>query len=487
MNLDEHGSPDEASLMSARPERAAAGLYGRFVDLTTVIGAATLTVLAAAVLALLGGKLRDDWRAFPQFLDWTWLLVDAAVLAAAAAGLLIMLRLPRHNLLVGLLLATGLRAAAVLLVDAPLDRDWQQYHQIAVRISQGGDIWSNIPTGYSLALAILYRLFGPEPAVAQFANIGFGVATAALVYCLTGRIFGRRAASVALYLIAIAPDQVLMTPVLATEHLYTLLLMVAVAAVFLPRLVGAIIGGLALGASQYVRTTTMLVMPAFLAVWPLLAAWRNRLIAFAFCLAIALAPAVFHNRVAYGEWTISTSRRGAWSLLVGTNQKYSGQFNLEDVGPPGSQDWSDEAARAAQAEAIRRITSDPMGFAALAVRKVFSYSASGDYAVWIAMPTAAQAVRSGLSFISQAVYAVIMVLALAAAWRFRRNAIVVLSLWTMTILAATHAVLEVSPRYHASIVPLLCVLAGAQAAAWSTQRGDMGTRDTSLPGENTVT
>ena len=95
------------------------------------------------------------------------------------------------------------------------------------------------------------------------------------------------------------------------------------------------------------------------------------------CLAIVLIPVVWHNQVEYDEWSISTSRRGAWSLLVGTNQKYSGRYNAEDVETTGGRGVDGSAAAAAQAEAMRRITSDPVGFSGLAVRKLFSFAASG--------------------------------------------------------------------------------------------------------------
>lgn len=444
----------------------ATAIHTRGVDVVTAIGAAILTAAAIAALALLGAKLSDDWRSFPLFLDWTWLLIDAVVLMAAAAGLFAMLRLPRHRLAVGLALAAGLRLAAVALIASPMTGDWRSYHQLAERIAQGGGLWSNIPTGYSVVLAIPYAFFGPQPWLGEVLNVGFGVATAWLVYRLAHQLFGEPAAAVALYLFAIAPDQVLMTPVLATEPLYTLLLTLAASMLFMPRLAAAALAGLALGASQYVRTTTMLIAPAFFAVVPLLARWRPRLLVLVAVFAIALVPIVRHNLIQYGDWSISTSRRGAWALLVGTNQKYSGGFNMEDAGDPNIHQWSAEAARIAQAEAVRRITSDPVAFGGLVVRKFYSFSASGDYAVWIAIPEAPQAVRSGLALISQAIYAAILVLAMVTAWRARSNPVVVLSLAVLTILALVHAFLEVAPRYHASLVPLLCVLAGVQAARW---------------------
>lgn len=448
--------------------RLATVIYARGVGIVSMAGAAVLTLAAIAALALLGAKVTDDWRAFPQYVSPRWLVVVAVVLSAAIAGLVAMLRLPGHRLAVGLALAFGLRAATAVLVDGPTSGDWAQYHAIATRISQGADPWSNIPTGYSMFLAIPYAVFGPQPWLGELLNIGLGVVTAWLVYRLTHLAFGELAAAGAVYLFAIAPDQILMTAVHATEPLYTMLLMAAAVMLFIPRIATAVVAGLALGASQYVRPTTLLIAPVFVAIMPLLARWRPRLVVFGAFVVIALLPVIQHNAEAYGEWSVSTSRRGAWSLLVGTNQTYSGAFNAEDV--PPDQVWTAEAAAIAQAEAIRRITSDPGGFGGLAVRKAFSFTASGDYAIWIALPGASQTARSSLALISQAIYAAILTLAATAAWRVRREPVAVFSLAILAILTVTHAFLEVSPRYHASLVPLFCVLAGTQAAHWWTRR-----------------
>jgi hypothetical protein len=442
--------------------------YARGVGIVSVVGAAILTLAAIAALAVLGAKVTDDWRAFPQYVSPRWLVVVAVVLSAAVAGLVAMLRLPSHRLAVGLAIAAGLRVATALLVDGPTTGDWAQYHAIAARIAQGADPWSNIPTGYSMFLAIPYAVLGPQPWLGELLNIGLGVVTAWLVYRLTQLAFGELAAGAAIYLFAIAPDQVLMTAVHATEPLYTMLVMVAATMLFVPRIATAVVAGLALGVSQYVRPTTLLISPVFVAILPLIDRWRPRLVVFGAFIVIALLPVIQHNAEAYGEWSVSTSRRGAWSLLVGTNQRYSGAFNASDV--PSDQVWTAEAAAIAQAEAIRRITSDPAGFGALAVRKVFSFTASGDYAIWIALPDASQTARSSLALISQAIYAAILTLAMLAAWRVRREPVAVFSLGILAILTVAHMFLEVSPRYHATLVPLFCVLAGVQAAHWWTRR-----------------
>jgi hypothetical protein len=211
---------------------------------------------------------------------------------------------------------------------------------------------------------------------------------------------------------------------------------------------------------------TMLIAPSLFAIIPLLDRWRVRVLLVLVAFAIALVPIVRHNLIQYGELSVATSRHGAWSLLLGTNQKYSGRFNLEDLALVGGQPWTAEAARIAQDEALRRISADPIAFGSLVVRKFEGLWASGEYGIWTALPDAPQATRSGLVLLSQAIYASIVVLAALAAWRIRRQALVILTLGFLSTMTLAHAFLEIMPRYHAPVVPLICILAGVQAARW---------------------
>ena len=161
------------------------------------------------------------------------------------------------------------------------------------------------------------------------------------------------------------------TPILGSDTLYALLVTAAAAAIFVPRVRSALLGGALLGASQYVRATTIRVLPAFLAVLRLLPAWRARVLAVLLAAGIVLLPVFVHNRIAHDEWSIATSRFGGWSLLVGSNQSHDGMYNTDDlalIGGP-SAFGSDAADRLAQTLAIQRITRDPGGFAGLVVRK----------------------------------------------------------------------------------------------------------------------
>jgi 4-amino-4-deoxy-L-arabinose transferase-like glycosyltransferase len=308
-----------------------------------------------------------------------------------------------------------------------------------------------------------YALFGPHPWLGELLNAALGVATAWLVHRLALMSFGSVAAAVALYLFAISPDQIFMTPILGSETLYALLITAAALALVIPGLRSAIAVGVALGASMYVRATTAFVAVAILVAAPLVLAWPRRLIVIALTAVVIMVPVVIRNQIDYGEWSLSTSRFGAWSLLIGTNQEHNGVYNTDDLRFVGGRPETIEGNRLAQDEAIRRITSDPVAFAGLVVRKFEILWGSGDYGIRAAGSAGARDPRNAFADLSQLIYVAIVLLATATAWRLRKNAVVLLTLAIVVVISVVHSFIEVTPRYHAYVIPLLCILAAPEA------------------------
>jgi hypothetical protein len=177
---------------------------------------------------------------------------------------------------------------------------------------------------------------------------------------------------------------------------------------------------------------------------------------------------------------VSTSTWGGWSLMIGANQEHDGTWNTDDARIYGQ--WGDERERLAQQEGIRRIVSDPAGFASLAVRKLHVMWASERYGVYFAFGSTslAQNVREAISVISMAFYVAVFLAAATALWRMRRAppemALVILGI--IGVVAVMHTFVEVQPRYHAYIVPLLALLAASLVgqAPWAIWRRDRPAR-----------
>jgi hypothetical protein len=306
-------------------------------------------------------------------------LGGSALVAAALWGAILWNRGPlrTHPLAVGLLAVLATRLIDVALVPAPLVSDFLNYHQLGVEISQHGPMLGAVPTGYPMALGVVYAIFGQQPVYGQLLNCLIALATAALVYDTTRRLWDGGAARWALWLFALAPAQILMTGVLASEAPYGLLLMFALwlaLRIGSRRLAVAIAIGVVLAASNYVRATTPALIPAF-AVLPFLTAVRLRtavtwaaLVVVGFL--VVQTPLVIYNEQTKGELSISAVTCGpGWSLLVGTDPARTGRYNPDLFAVVGLKQCSPEFDRRAGQIAMQRLRAKPLQFLELAVKK----------------------------------------------------------------------------------------------------------------------
>jgi Gpi18-like mannosyltransferase len=296
---------------------------------------------------------------------------------------------------------------------------------------------------------------------------------------------------VALCLYAVAPAQILMTSVLGTEIIYGALLVAATWATL--RFVswkGASTGGLLLGMSQYVRSTSLVLLPVLLA-----AAWMlgrptpgsrrshldglGRVTIMAIAFLVILLPVAAWNTQLLGWPSVSTSSFQNWELLLGTNQVYDGRFNAADVALVGGTPGTAEAEAIAGQLAWERIRDDPLGTAGLFARKFPQAWADEHYGARWALyesPGSNPVVVQAAVLLSQAWLAVLAVLAAIGFWSARRRPAPAMTATAALLLVYAIALmpLEANPRYHAPMVPLLCIPAAFGAvmlgAWWSASR-----------------
>ena len=384
---------------------------------------------------------------------------------------------PKRVLLAGLVLTAMLRLAAIVWVHPSLVSDWRYYHDLAVSIANGGTWFADVPTGYPLMLAPLYALLGATPIFGEILNLGFALWTAAMVYIIAGTRFGPQAAAAAIYLFAIFPSQILMSTVLGTEVAYAAFVATAVAVAVVPadnswRWTVAL--GVVLGLSQYVRSTSMLLLPAAVVLsWlRLRSGWtvaaRTAVVVLVFL--VVMIPAVVANLVAGAGPSVTTSRYGGWSLLIGLNTRSVGRYNVDDIQlvglTPGTVAWD----RRASELAIERLASNGLANVDLAMKKFPVFWGGEDYgAGWTAVPLwdLGQPVGRFELITSQLVYAGVLLLAVAGVvvgrrtWRQPTELLILMVAMSVAVL---HTFLEIQPRYHAYVIPLLCVLAGGAIA-----------------------
>lgn len=378
---------------------------------------------------------------------------------------------------VGIGILIGLRLIAILLLDAPQQNDPLFQNELALGVVKGQCCFSHRPMGYPIALGLAYAAFGTHIAIAELLNLVFAAATGALVYGIVRRAWGAMQAAGALAVYAVIPSQILLTPVTLSEMMYGFILTatvwVAVHPMARPWVARPAIAAALLGLSQYVRPTSMALLPALLVVPVLAHAGLRRILTHAAVttavFVAVLLPVVGFNLRAHNDLSLSTSAYAGWSLYVGMNQKFDGQWNREDAARlaafPGNSTW--DKSEVAGREGIKRIIDDPAGFAALAVRKFNVLWGNEDYGADYAIGSAFNGrVKPSLRLLSHVLYCGVLLLALMALWtdRKRRPSAAAVILVMVVTVAAVHVFVEVTGRYHAYLIPLLCVLAGPAIA-----------------------
>jgi 4-amino-4-deoxy-L-arabinose transferase-like glycosyltransferase len=241
----------------------------------------------------------------------------------------------------------------------------------------------------------------------------------------------------------------------------------------------AAVGGVLLAGSQYVRQLAPLLLPAALLL-PLLghaSLRRGAAVAATILLGftVGVLPIVAHNLQAHGELSIASSSFSGALLYIGTDRKTVGRISPElarDIRTlPGADQW--ERSKTAERIAVQRITDDPIAFARLAARKVPLMWAADEAGVRYAFSRAElrQPLGASLLLMSQIAYLAVVLGALSGLWIARRRlsltavAIALLVVGTIVL----HFFVEVKPRYHVWLIPLLLVLA-TPAISWLQSR-----------------
>ena len=415
------------------------------------------------------------------------LIIGLAALAAGVAGAVLAARsrlTERHLLVLGLAVLLVVRLAAVLLIEAPSSPDGSAYQKTALRIMDEGFFFWYRPTGYPFLLAAAYQLLGERALAHELLNLVFVMAGGWLLFDLSRRLAGRQAAIVVLVAYAVIPGLLLLTPVRLTDTVYaTLVIAVCWAGSRMSggSILWAVAAGVVVAASQYVRPTGPLLLAALLvAALASATTWRRwTLTAVAMVLAFVMAmlPAFAHNLSAYGDVSPSTSSYGGWSLYMGTNQESNGGWNAADAAfihtLPGSL-W-DQSAQAGWL-GLERIAADPLGFVGLAVRKFGVMWSREEFAVQYGVDYrllgGPQGVEAGAYLLSQLAWLMLLLTAAGALLLIRRqrrvHSIVLVASCILLAEAFLHLFVEVKPRYHAHLEPVLLLIAAPAVARWVT-------------------
>lgn len=360
--------------------------------------------------------------------------------------------------------------------------DFAIFHQLAAQIAAGGrldpPLWERLGGwGYPVALGFVYRLLGTGTFTAELFNLLLGVLSVLLLAVLTARVAGRRAAMFAGLLFLCWPEQLVLSSVLASEHLAMMLTLIALV-LLVPTAEASRYRSIAAGA---VAGLAVVVRPALasLAVAGTVSLLLNprsyvsRAISVASFVIALLATVVMWNGCVSRTLVAGELGSGWYSLMVGANASTGGKWSQHDLNAFASRSGWAQANEFARGEALRRIKSLGPRYASLMLQKMgtlwwddgFAWRWStgkiegrlADSAGTVAYRGAA-VLFHGLVWVLAIIGAggVLKSLAFFGGVKLQGTRLLVTFVASGTVL---HGVLETQPRYHYALEPALLVLA----------------------------
>ncbi len=206
-------------------------MYTFFV---TVFG---LFILTSLVTVLVERPIIRTFRSEVRDLQWRILLMSAALSAALliffAKGIKKHTFKIRTSLLLLILIGiTALpRVISIHSLHVLPKGDFKLYYSLTSSLVKGEPVIDGYVAlfphviGFPFVLSAFYRVFGSSVMVAQYLNVVLGCGIAILLFFLGKALSGRKCGFAAALLWALWPSQIFYTTLLATEPLYTLLLL----------------------------------------------------------------------------------------------------------------------------------------------------------------------------------------------------------------------------------------------------------------------
>jgi hypothetical protein len=376
-----------------------------------------------------------------------------------------------------LFVAAAIRLGWIVLLPVDPDSDFLTFYQMAHHMADGRWLptsygWSRQGPGYPLVLAPLVALGGGVTAIGV-ANALLQTATVGCVWLLGRRFFGPPAALAGAALAAVLPGLWLYSTLVASENL-TILLIVAIALVTSrgPRGWSALLLGALAAVLAYARPSYLPFAP-FTAVALLdrdpratfaRVRWYLLGIALVF-VPIATANLANGGRVlpigAAGEelWLLNNERAtGTWFDAVAADDYPFHGLTTDPV----------ELSAAQRKLALQFIAANPGRFLdSLVQHHKINWTADRLSTFWT-IGQAPDEKRDRVPWVGEVpgltngLYLAVLLLAAVAAVRFgRRTDLLLPFLFPLGYTFVLLAVVEGNDRYHAAMLPLLCVLAGA--------------------------
>jgi 4-amino-4-deoxy-L-arabinose transferase-like glycosyltransferase len=397
-----------------------------------------------------------------------------------------------------IVLGLAIRLLYVLLTQhLKLAGDEPEYDAEGLLIAHGHWFYTRLPygilhasawkaPGYPAWVGLWYALFGHHPLLIRFVQIPLGIVTIGLSWALARRLFGRRVALVAAFVVAVYPNTWQFEELMYPESLATPLMLAALLAILTgpPTRKRAIATGLIVGISLYVRPSGEFVLLGALVAWGIAAGWKRGLGFTAISAAVAIAT--------IAPWTIRNAivLHGFLPISMQDAAAY-GTFNSQAA----NDSTFPYAWRAAPTDALPYLNpAHPYSDIALHAKLIHlaeTYIGNHPFSVvdaffWNGLSRLWDVRRRSLALIEvkyegrdRAVteiglyfYYLLLPLALVGLWRARRRKGLVRAVLAIALGASITFTVEAGTRYRAPLEPLIAVLACAGALGAGTPESD---------------
>lgn len=393
-----------------------------------------------------------------------------------------------RSLFAVLILALVVRLVWLSQVDTQPVTDFDWYFNRAVSIAQGqGYSVNGVPTaywpvGYPGFLSLLFKLFGPSTGIGKAANTVLTLLIVAVTWKIGRKHFeSAKVATVAALILAVHPAVVAYSGILASEPLYTALLLAGALVGTAPK--RAPVAGIAFGLACLVRPQALLVplLVALAETAKKLVPLRTWLLGLGLTfatIAVVLAPWTIRNLRQFGQF-VFVSTNGGDNLWIGNNPTSKGTYQTPT--PPGLKPTMNEAQRdkAATRAALIYIKGSPSEVVSRWPSKLKATFLSGtDAPYWAFQKTKGKLQSPGLGadkqqfkgFRTYSVFFTNTLLLLAGVGILvcilRRN-LPVLGLLMIAYCAALSIVFFGNPRFAFPALPFLALYAAAALTFWS--------------------
>lgn len=390
----------------------------------------------------------------------------------------------RQFLLLSTVIFAVLRILWLLSLRTVPDIDFATFDYIAALLSKYRPIHEPLSMyfllpawGYPLFLGVWYSLVGQTLFAGKLFNLLLGIASVPLIYIVSRQIAGTLIARMTTILFVLWPTQIMMSSVLASEHLAIFFIMLAFC--FLLKETekhhwrNIAVSAIFLALAYTVRHASIAVLPAAIlfllissksAKIPRLKTASALTVSFLAVYALYLAgmTLVYH---------VTPLGQGLFNLLVGTNVAAKGHWNMEDQEKYFSYGTFPEANVYAKKEVLRRVVSDPGGIVQLMGQKSILTWWNGTYGFyWSTLkvadhhPLTAKILDNKLIFEGIAHYFHLLVLLSCTVGYLSLysdvNILKYLPIF-LVLLCGTglHMIVETQYRYNYVMIPFLLVIA----------------------------